>query len=95
MRISSSVFRIHNAADDALYDFQEGQHQLHAISNDTFGDSKTDEELKSMLRLFQLGKAAAGLHDADNEKEHQKGQADRLQCSVNINDYGPYASAFE
>ena len=55
-----------------MNNFKESKHQLHTVSDDAFSDSKADEEFKSVLRLFQFGKASAGLHDANNEKEHAK-----------------------
>lgn len=48
----------------------------------------------SVLLLY-IRKASAGLDHPDDEKEHQQGVANRLQCSVNIDDDIPDGAALE
>ena len=95
LRRRADARRVQDRADDALHDAQERQHELHAIGDRGLGQGKADEQLEGMLRLLELGEAAAGAHDADDKKQDQQRVADGLHGAVDALHHAPDRSAAE
>ena len=89
LRGGTHARRAKNRADDALYDAQERQHELHAVGDRRLGQSEADEQLEGVLRLLELGEAAAGAHDAHDKKQDQQRVADGLHGAVDALHHTP------
>ena len=61
---------VHNRGNKPLDDIEKGHHQFQPIGYNALGDGKPDKQLQRVLRLFHLGKAAAGAHDAHYKEQH-------------------------
>ena len=78
-----------------MNDLEDCDHEVKSVGDNPFGNRKSDKELQSVFRSFDLGDASCGLDYADKKKQHQKCRSNRFQCAVDRHDHIPDRAAFE
>ena len=78
-----------------LNDFENGQHEVEAVSHRRLCQYKTDEHFKCRFRALQIGKARTGFDNADREKQNQQAVPNGFQGPVDVQHDLPDPAAFE
>ena len=79
----------------ALADFEDRQHNVHAVGHGSFCKHKSQEKADGLFGTLQFRQVHRGLHDAHYKEQHNQSQSNCYEGIVNSFDDAPDRAALE